>query len=82
MIPLQSAASYTTDAAIRKKSYGSGMTTQVISNYEMKYIMKKVKSLEEKGLLTKSVSEKNQNEAREEKGGFLGMLIGILGASL
>ena len=45
--------------------------------------MKKiVKSLEESGLLIKGVSETIKNEAKEEKGGFLGMLLGTLGASL
>ena len=44
--------------------------------------MKITKSLEESGLLIKSVSETIKNEAKEQKGGFLGMLLGILGASL
>ena len=42
----------------------------------MNYIMKIVKSLEESGLLIKSVSEIIKNEAKEEKGGFLSMLLG------
>ena len=44
--------------------------------------MKIVKSLEESGLLVKDVSEIIKNEAKEQKGGFLGMLLGTLGASL
>ena len=44
--------------------------------------MKITKSLEESGLLIKSVSETIKNEAKEQKGGFLGMLLGTLGASL
>ena len=40
-----------TDAAIHKKMLGSGMTTLIISNEEMNYIMKIVKSLEESDLL-------------------------------
>ena len=44
--------------------------------------MKMVKSLEDSGLLLKAVSETVQNEAKEQKGGFLRMLIGTLGASL
>ena len=44
--------------------------------------MKIVKSLEEYGLLIRSVSEIIKNEAKEQKGGFLGMLLGNLGASL
>ena len=38
--------------------------------------MKLIKSLEGIGLLIKSVSEKTENEAKEHKGGFLGMLLG------
>ena len=41
-----------------------------------------VKSLEDSGLFLKGVSEKIQNEAKEQKGGFLSMLLGTLGASL
>ena len=48
----------------------------------MNYITKIVKSLEESCLLTKGVSETTQNEVKEQKGGFLGMLLGTLGASL
>ena len=36
-----------TDAANQNKIFGWGMTTLIISNEEMNYIMKKVKSLEE-----------------------------------
>ena len=48
----------------------------------MKDIIKIVKSLENSGLLLKGVSETVQNEAREQKGGFLSTLLGTLGASL
>ena len=44
--------------------------------------MKIVKSLEQSGLLIKGVSEKIQNEAKEQKGRFLRMLLGKLGARL
>ena len=54
----------------------------IISNDEMKDIIKIVKSLEDSGLLFKGVSEIIQNEANEQRGGFLNMLLGILGASL
>ena len=40
------------------------------------------KSLEDFGLLLKGVTETVQNEVPEQKGGFLSMLLGILGASL
>ena len=58
------------------------MTTLIISNEETNDIMKIVKSLEESGLLIKIVSKTIKNEAKEEKRGFLGMLLGTLGASL
>ena len=45
-------------------------------------ILKIVKSLENSGVLLKGVSETNQHEAKEQKGGFLSMLLGTLGASL
>ena len=44
--------------------------------------MKMVKSLEDSGLLLKRVSETIQNEAKEQKGRFLSMLLSTLGASL
>ena len=48
----------------------------------MNYIMKIVKYLEESGLLIKGVIESIKNEAKEQTGGFLGMLLGSLWASL
>ena len=45
-------------------------------------IIKIVKSLEDSGLLLKGVTETVQNEVKEQKGGFLSMLLGTLGASL
>ena len=48
----------------------------------MNDIIKIVKSLEESGLLIKGVSKTIKNEGKEQKGGFLGMLLGTLGASL
>ena len=61
---------------------GSGATTLIISNDEMDDILKIVKSLENSGLLLKGVSETIQHEAKEQRGGFLSMLLGTLGASL
>ena len=62
--------------------FGSGDTALIISNQEMNDIMKIVKSLEKSCLLIKDVSETIKNEPKEEKGGFLRMLLGTLGASL
>ena len=44
--------------------------------------MKIVKSLEDSGLLLKGIAEAIQNEAKEQKRGFLSMLLSTLGASL
>ena len=62
--------------------FGSGTTKLLISNEEINDIMKIVKSLEESGLLIKGVSKTIKNEAKEQKGRFLRMLLGTLGASL
>ena len=48
----------------------------------MNDILKIVKSLEDSGVLLKGVSETIKDEAKEQKGGFLSMLLGSLGASL
>ena len=58
------------------------MTTLIISNDEIKDIIKIVGSLEDSGLLLKGVTKTVQNEVKEQKGGFLSMLLGTLGASL
>ena len=86
LIPLGlTAAASAADAGIHKKILGSGHnnnTTLIISNHEMDDILKIVKSLEDSGVLLKGVSETIQHEAREQRGGFLSMLLGTLGASL
>ena len=58
------------------------MATLIISNDEMGDFIKIVKSLEDSGLLLKDVTETVQNEVKEQKGRFLSMLLGTLGASL
>ena len=70
------------DGSIKKKMSGSGTTTLIISNDEMDDILKIVKSLENFGVLLKGVSETIQHEAKEQRGGFLSMLLGTSGASL
>ena len=91
LIPLVlTAAASATDVTIHKKMFGSGRpsnlalrnATLIISNEEMNDIMKIVKSLKESGLLIKGVSDTIKNEAKEQRGGFLGILLGTLGASL
>ena len=73
------AASLAIDTAIHKKMFGWSTTTLMISNEEINDVMKIVKSLEESDLLRKSVSKIIKNEAKEQKGGFLWMLLGNLG---
>ena len=77
-----SAAMSAIDGSIKKKMLGSGATSLIISNDEMDDILKIVKSLENSGLLLKGVSETIQHEAKEQRGGFLSMLLCTLGASL
>ena len=77
-----SAAMSAIDGSIKKKMFGLGTTTLIISNDEMDDILKIVKSLENSALLLKRVSETIQHEAKEQRGGFLSMLLGTLGASL
>ena len=45
-------------------------------------MIKIVKSLKDSGLLLKGVTETVQNEVKQQKGGFLSMLLGTLGTSL
>ena len=85
LVPLGlTAAASAADVGIHKKILGSGQnnTTLIISNDQMDDILKIVKSLENSGVLLKGVSETIQNEAKEQRGGFLSMLLGTLGASL
>ena len=70
------------DARIHKKILKSGTATLIISNNEMEDIIKIVKSLEDSDLLLKGVNETVENEGREQKGEFLNMSLGTLGASL
>ena len=76
------AAASAIDAGIQKKMHGSGAATLIISNEEMNDIMKIVQALEESNSLLKGVIKTIRNETKEQKGGFLGMLLGTLGASL
>ena len=69
-------------ATIQNKIYGSGCTSLIISNEEMEDKMKIVKSQEESVLLMKRISETIKNEAKEQKGGFLSVLLGTLAASI
>ena len=48
----------------------------------MNDIMKIVQALEDSNILLKRVTKTIKNERKEQKGGFLSMLLGTLGASL
>ena len=76
------AATSAIDAGIQKKIHGSGTTTLIISNEEMNDIMKIVQALEDSNILLKGVTKTIENETKEQKRGFLSMLLGTLGASL
>ena len=62
--------------------HSSGNRTLIISNEEMNNITKIVEALENSNILLKGVINKIKNETKEQKGGFLSMLFGTLGASL
>ena len=70
------------DAGIQKKIHSSGTTILIISNKEMNDITKIVQALEDFNILLKRVTKGIKNETKEQKGGFLSMLLGTLGASL
>ena len=69
------------DGSIQKKFHGSGVKL-IIEQEDMKDIMKIIKALKNSGILLKGVSKAIKNETKEQKGGFLSMLLGTLGASL
>ena len=74
------AVASTADERILKKK--SGTITLLVSSDKIHDIIEIVKSLEDSGLLLKRVSETIQNEAKEQKEGFPGMLLGALCVSL
>ena len=81
------AAMCTIDGSIQKKINGSGATRGagvklIIEQEDMKDIMKIIKALENSGILLKGVSKAIKIETKEQKGRFLSMLLGTLGASL
>ena len=69
------------DGSIQKKMHGSGIKL-IIEQEDMKDIMKIIEALENSGILLKRVSKIIENDTIEQKGGFLSMLLGTLGASL
>ena len=77
------AAAAAADAGMHKKVLGSGHNaTLIISNDDMQDLLEIIKSLEDSGLLLEGASGTIKNEAKEQRGRFLSMLLGALGASL
>ena len=70
------------DAGIQKIIHGSGTTTLITSNEEMNDILKIVQALEDSNILIKGITKTIQNETKEQKDGFLSMLLGTLRAVL
>ena len=69
------------DGSIQKKMRGEGVKL-VIEQEDMNDIMKIIEALENSGILLKGVTNTIENETKEQRGGFLSMLLGALGASL
>ena len=86
LVPLGiTAAASAIDAGNQKKIHGSDRalsTTSIISNKKMNDIIKIVKALEDSNILLKGVTKIIKNETKEQKGGFLSMLLGTLESSL
>ena len=69
------------DGSIQKKIHASGVKL-IIEREDMKDIMKIIKALENSGILLKGVSKTIKDETKEQRVGFLSMLLRTLGASL
>ena len=69
------------DGSIQKKIHGSRVQL-IIEQEDMNDIMKITEALENAGILLKGVSKTIKNETKEQRGGFLSMLLRTLGASL
>ena len=82
LVPLGlTAAMSAIDGRIQKKIHGSRIKS-IIEEEDMQDIIKIIKELEKSGILLKGVSKTIENEIKEQRGGFLSMLLGTLGASL
>ena len=68
------------DGSIQKKIHGSRI--KLIIEEDMQDTIKIIKELENSDILLKGVSKTVENEIKEQRGGFLSMLLGTLGASL
>ena len=92
LIPLRVTAAVVAavDARIPKKILGFGRplssalltTTLIISNEEMNDILKILQAFKDCNILLHGLTKTIKNETKEEKGGFLSILLGTLGANL
>ena len=77
-----------TGSAVQRKMFRKGVVrvgkgiTLVISNEDMDDIIKIIKSLENSGVLIDVVNETVKDEIKKQEGGYFGMLLQNLGASL
>ena len=69
------------DGSIQKKIHGSGVKL-IIEQENVNDIMKIIKAIEKSDILLKGISKTSKNETKEQRVGFLSMLLGTLGASL
>ena len=69
------------DGRIQKKMRGKGIKL-VIEQEDVNDIIKIMEALENSGILLKGVTKTIENETKKQRGGFLSMLLGTLGASL
>ena len=69
------------DGSIQRKIYGWGIKL-IIEQEDMNDIIKIIEALENSGILLKGISKTIENETKEQRRGFLSMLLGTLGASL
>ena len=68
------------DGSIQKKMRGEGV--KFVIEGDMNDITKIIEALENSDILLKGVTKTIENETKEQRGGFLSILLGTLGASL
>ena len=69
------------DGSIQKKIHGLGVKL-IIEQEDVNDIIKIIEALENSGILLKGVTKTIENETKQQREGFLSMLLGTLGASL
>ena len=75
------AAISATDGSIQKKIHGSGVKL-IIEQEDMNDFIKIIEALLNSGILLKGITKTIENETKEQREGFLSMLLGTLGATL